>query len=115
MVTGQFIVELGFHPETPLDLVGEDTDYREIPTIQSSLEELMEQLEKAPVEEIFEKLQAAMDGIEKIVNSWELAESIHNLNEGLKDVRKLVKHIDEKAALLSSDLEETLGDARTLL
>ncbi len=115
MVTGQLIVSLDFYPDSPLDLVGDDPDYDEIPTIQSSLEELVEMLEKAPVEEIFEKLLSAMEGIEKVVNSGELYESIQTLNAGLKDIRKLVKNLDEKVSLASSDLDETLTDARTLL
>ncbi|MCP4686869.1 MAG: MCE family protein [Desulfobacterales bacterium] len=115
MVTGQLIVSLDFYPDSPLVLIGDDPDYREIPTIQSSLEELVELLEKAPVEEIFGKLLAAMEGIEKVVNSGELHDSIHTLNAGLKDVRKLVKNMDDKVSLLSSDLHKTLADAQALI
>lgn len=115
MVTGQLIVALDFYPDSPIDLIGDDPGFREIPTIQSSLEELVEQLEKAPVEEIFEKLLSTMEGIEKVVNSSDLHDSLRTMSVGFKDIRKLVKNIDDKVSRLSSSLDETMTDARKFL
>ncbi|MCP4690822.1 MAG: MCE family protein [Desulfobacterales bacterium] len=115
LVTGQLVVALDFYPDAPLVLIGEDPDHLEIPTIQSSFAELVEKLEKAPVEEIFEKLMSAMEGIEDIVNKRNVEQNLRALSESLEDIRKFRKKVDARLALFSSDMDETLGDARALL
>ena len=115
LVTGQLMVELDFHPDKPVKLVGGDTGYPEIPTIPSTLEELSKRVEKIPIEEIFNKLLLAVEGIEKVVNSPEVGETIHSLHEALEDIRKLVWNVDGQVGTLSSSVEKTLGDTRKLV
>lgn len=50
MVTGLLSVELDFHPDAPLDLVGTDTRYAEMPTIPSRMEEIERSLGAVAVE-----------------------------------------------------------------
>ena len=109
VVTGQLMVELDFHPDKPVKLVGADPEYMEIPTIQSNLEELVKQIEKAPVEKILNKLLSAVEGIEDIVNSKEVKESLATLDQTLKDIHKLVLNIDSRIEPLASGIDETVG------
>jgi paraquat-inducible protein B len=115
LVTGQLLVEMDFHPDKPVKLVGGDTDYAEIPTIPSPLEELSKKIEKIPIEEIFKKLLAAVEGIEGIVNSPEVQGTIRSLNQAMEDARKLVRNIDGQVSPLASSIEKTLGDTRKLV
>ena len=110
MVTGQLMVELDFHPDKPIKLVGADPEYMEIPTIQSSLEGLVKQIERAPIEEILNKLLSAVEGIESIVNSKEVKESIVTLDQTLKDIHKLVLNIDSRIEPLASGIDETMRE-----
>jgi paraquat-inducible protein B len=114
LVTGQLMVELDFHPDKPLTLVGGDTGYPEIPTIPSPLEELSKTIEEAPIKEIFKKLLAAVEGIEGIVNSPEIKETFRSLHLALEDVRKLVQNVDGQIGPLATSIEKTLGDTRKL-
>jgi paraquat-inducible protein B len=114
-LTAQLMVELDFHPDKPARLVGGDTEYPEIPTIPSPLKELSKRIQKVPIEEIFEKLLAAVEGIEEIVNSPEMKGTIASLNLAVGDLRGLVRNIDARIAPLASSLEKTLKDTRKLV
>jgi paraquat-inducible protein B len=115
LVTGQLTVELDFHPEKPIRLVGADTRYPEIPTIPSPLEELSKRIEEVPIEEIFKKLLAAVEGIEEIINSPEVKGIITSLNLAVEDLGGLVRNIDGQIAPLVSSIEKTLRDTRKLV
>ena len=108
LVTGQLMVELDFHPDKPVKLIGADPEYMEIPTIQSKLEELIKQIEKAPIEKIFNKLLSAVEGIEDIVNSREVKKALVSLDETLMNINKLVLNIDARIEPLASGIDETV-------
>jgi len=110
LVTGQLIVELDFHPDKPAKLVAGDSEYLEIPTIRSSMDDLVDQIQKAPIEDILNKVLSAVDGVEKAVNSREVKESINALEQTLKNLNKLIQNIDSRIEPLLSSVEETLMD-----
>ena len=110
MVTGQLIVELDYHRDTPVKLVARDSEYMEIPTIPSGMDDLIKQIEKAPIEDILNKVLSAVDGIEKAVNSKEVKESLSSLEQTLTNLNKLVLNIDSRIEPLVSTVEETVKD-----
>ena len=71
LVTGQLYVDLDFYHDKPLRMVGAEPGLPEIPTIASSLEELSKTVEKIPLEDLAQKLLAAIEGIDHFVNSPE--------------------------------------------
>ena len=123
-VTGQYQVALDFFPDKPVKFVGADPEYFEIPTVVSPLQELQKKVEKIPIDEIFQQVLVAVKGIEKVVNSPEIPETIHsineavkeikplaaNLGEAVKDVRKLVQNVDKQVGPLASSIEGTVND-----
>jgi paraquat-inducible protein B len=115
IVTGQMQVGLDFHPDKPAIFIGTEPEYPEIPSIQTPLQELAKKIEKLPIEEIFEKLSAAVGGIEEIVNSAEVKGIISSLNLAVADARKLVKDVDAHVAPLATGLGETIREARKLV
>ncbi|OPX35555.1 MAG: hypothetical protein B1H12_08750, partial [Desulfobacteraceae bacterium 4484_190.2] len=110
MVTGQLIVELDFHPDKPAKLVAGYSEYMQIPTIRSGMDDLVKQIEKAPIEEILNKVLSAVDGIEKAINSKEVKESLRFLEQTVKNLNKLVLNIDSRIDPLVSTVEETVKD-----
>jgi len=124
IVTGQLQIALDFYPDKPAKYVKADPDYFEIPTIQSPFQELTKKIEKIPIDEIFQKVLSAVEGIEKVVNSPEITETLHsinqaakeikpmasNLQETVKDVRKLVQNVDNRIGPLASSIEGTVND-----
>ena len=115
LVTGQLYVDLDFYPDKPLRLVGAEPGLPEIPTIASSLEELSKTVEKIPLEDLAQKLLAAIEGIERFVNSPELKETAVRLNATVKDANTLVRQVADQVNPLASRLDKTLAEAQKLL
>lgn len=122
LVTGQLMIELDFHPDKPARRVGLDFGCPEIPTIPTAFSELAQTLKKIPIEEIFEKLQSAIEGIEKVLTAPELMETIRSLNLAVQNANKLINHgdklvlnIDRQVAPLSRSFQDTANDAQVLV
>ena len=109
-MTGQMQVGLDFYPDKPAKFAEYriDTKTPEIPTIPTPMQELAKKIQNLPIDEIFEKLASALDGIDKLVKSPEIPEAIRSVNLALGDVRKLVNNVDGQVGPLASNLNETL-------
>lgn len=112
MLTGQLYIGIDFYPDKPIRLVGIEDRYPEIPTIPSTAEVLMATLEKLPIAEIADKLAKVAGGIDKLVSSPELADSIKNLDLALKDINVLVRNIDAEVKPTAANLRDTSTTAR---
>ncbi|HUI71575.1 MAG TPA: MlaD family protein [Spirochaetia bacterium] len=111
-VTGQLMVSIDFHPDTPIRLVGLETRYPEIPTIPSDLERLRTKFEELPLKEIADRLNETLAGIQRLVASGDLQESIGSLNHLLKNTDMLVKNLNSEVRPLVTDVKETADAAR---
>jgi paraquat-inducible protein B len=114
-VTGQLWIELGLHPEKPVKLVGAIKDVPEIPTISTTMEELQKTVENIPVKEIAAKLDNVITGIDRLVNSREMQQTVANLEKTTRDIDILVRHVDNQVMPLSSDVRSTLDAAKVTL
>jgi paraquat-inducible protein B len=114
LVSGKFLIELDFHPDSPLVLKHLNKEYIEIPTIPSTTSKLFRALDKLDIEAIQKKLEFAMEGIGKLTNNPDLAASISRLKETLGDARKLVKRVDRQVDPLANDARKTIKDIGTL-
>jgi paraquat-inducible protein B len=114
-ITGQLMIELDFHPGTPVNLKGLDKNYTEIPTIPSTTARLSKSLEKLNLNELQGYLQSALSGIDQLVNNEDLKQSLHLLRGILSDARQLVQHVDAKVDPLTDNIGGAIGDARKLL
>jgi paraquat-inducible protein B len=113
-VTGQLGVHLDLFPDKPLRLVGSELGYTEIPTIGSSLSEIAKTLQNIPVAEIAEKVSKTLDGIEKLVNSPDLAETIVALHQTVNAAHALLQNLDGQVKPLSTSAGLTLGEAKKM-
>ncbi len=106
LVTGQLIIELDFFPDLPTRLVGSDLPHMEIPTIPSSLEQIARTIEKIPVQQLFEKLVAAVDGIERTINAPEIKETLKAIQLTAQGTERLVTRADGVVAGADRMLEK---------
>lgn len=153
LVTGQVIIEFGFHPETAaVYRAPAGNQLHELPTIPSDLQVVMEKVEdlvgaveEMPIEDIVARLLSAIDGLDRLLNSEEVASivggldklinsadtqelsaslqgTLRNLDTTLADASGLLRNADAQVEPLVSNLESTLAevdltlaDARGLL
>ena len=121
-VTGQLMIELDWHPEVEAHLVGDDVGYPELPSMASDIDKLSQSLKKVPIDEIFARILATVDGADKLLNSNEIKAILSNLQIAtahadslITDADKFVQHLDDQVDPLSGKVQAATNDARKLL
>jgi paraquat-inducible protein B len=110
LVTGQLAVNLDFFPGTEAVYHGGYEGHDEYPTVPSEVEQLrgaaqkiIRQIQDVPFDDIADAIQATLEGMEKIVNSNELAGAIsgadrlmnsQDLQASLKGLRRALDSAD---------------------
>ena len=115
LVTGQLAIALDFHPDTPINLVGGDPKYLEIPTILSTMEALTDTIKELPLEELVDRILKLVENVDNVVNSPDLKGSISALHETLKSANKLVHKVNGEVGPLITSVEKTSGAAQAAL
>lgn len=102
LLTGQLFVNLEIHDDLPPPKTIEN--YNEllvIPSLPSPTEDIMKgvasivkKMDQLPLEEIGSDLQGTTAGINKLVNSSKLQNTVHTLNEILKDLKVTTKTLN---------------------
>lgn len=122
ILTGVRYIKLDFFPDSPLNLVGLNKDYYEIPSIMTTGEELNALLEKGlqtldeiPLVDIANQLHDTLEtanttlaGIEGIVNSPEVKETLTTFSQALKKLDHFIADLDEQLDPILEDRLDTL-------
>jgi paraquat-inducible protein B len=109
VVTGLLQVSLDFYPDTTLKVVGADQRYIEIPTIPTPLQMLAEKVESIPLDEILDRVNLAVNGIQKLVNSPEMQGMAGSIRQAAEDARGLIGRIDNQVDPMAKSLSGTAG------
>jgi paraquat-inducible protein B len=118
LLTGQLFIQIDFLPNTPANLVELNKSRwapQEIPTIPSPIEIIGQLLEDIPMDKVKGHILAAIEGIDRLVNSDELHQSITALHAALEEFRQLVANLDRQVEPVASNVNLTLNDARAAL
>lgn len=120
-VTGQLVVDMDMHPDTKAVFRGQNPPFPEIPSIPSGIQQVMQRVEaflsnvqqKVPLDQVVEDLLGAIRGIDRLVNSPDLAASLAGINK-LVNARETQ---DLPAALngAMTELQAATRDARALI
>jgi len=109
-ITGQLMIELDFHPGTPLNLKNINKEYAEIPTIPSAGEKLSQALGNLDLTGLEKHLESTLAGVDRIVNNPDLTASILALKGTLQDASKLLTRVEGQVDPLANDLKKTAKD-----
>jgi paraquat-inducible protein B len=109
-ITGQLLIEIDFHPGTPVSLKSLDPDYIEIPTIPSTTARLAQTFDKLDLDELKKNLESTLAGIDRFINSPEMNASLRSLNDMLQNATKLVARVDRQVDPLAADLKKSVSD-----
>lgn len=114
-VTGKLLVSLDFFPDTAAKFYGFEKKFKELPTVRSDLEAFARTLEEIPFQEMAQNLNQTIIGIEKIVTSPNLMDTVRQTRKTLHGIEQLTQNIDERSAVLSAGIDETLKQTRSLI
>jgi paraquat-inducible protein B len=115
IVTGKLQVALGSYPDRPAKLVGADHKYPEIPTIPMSVQEITKRIEQLPLEEIIKNIAAAVDGINRLVNSPEITKTIQSVSLAAEEAKGLIQNLKSQTTTLTSSIDGTVKDVQKLV
>jgi len=120
LVTGQLSVDLDFYPDKPAHFVKPeipelDIPYPEVPTIKTPLQEVAQTIQEFPLQEIAQDISRSLKGIDRLVNSPKLAESLDGVDEAVKELKGLAKSMNSQVNRLADDLDLIIKDTRTLI
>ncbi len=114
LLTGQLFVALDLHPDTPVNLVGADDRYPEMPTIPSTIEAitasltgLLDRFAALPIEELVADLRQAVEGANNILSSPETQQALKNLTDTLARAETLMQTLDTEVGPLVASLRST--------
>lgn len=91
LLTGLQQIEIGFFPDSDLVLYDRDTRYKELPTIESELEQLRAKLVDLPLDHIAERAIVALEGIDRLLASPELPAILANLDRATREIALAVE------------------------
>lgn len=115
ILTGQLRVEIGFFPETDVEYRGRDSDYPEIPAIPSPLEALRKALESFPIERIAASSVNIVEGLDRLINSPEVANILEDLHLAVVDARSMVQAYEKQAEPTGAVIRQATEDIRGLV
>jgi len=115
LVTGQLYVNFDMHPEAPMIISGETTDFPELPTIRSSLGELTKTFEDLPLRELSNKLISSAEGFERLVNSPGLHQGLAKFDSTMTQLNTLLHDLNSELLPLIRSFEQTLQETRGLV
>lgn len=118
LLTGQLFVQIDFFPDTQIQLVENQQrnwHYDEIPTIPTPIEKIGKLLERIPVDKVLDQVLATIKGLDGLVNSEDLHQSIAAMHLAIDDFRKLMANIDRQVEPVATNVNLTLDDTRTAL
>jgi len=110
-VTGQLLIALEFFPDKEPQFVGLSTEYSEIPSVPTPLEELQKTLEDLPLKEIVENLNSTLAGVERLVNSIDAKKTTRIIEAAVKDIQNLAQNVNEKVGPLADSIASAARSA----
>jgi len=119
LITGQLLVAVDMHPNAPPAKIDWEGVYPVLPTVPTAMEEittsltqLLNKLEKLPIEQIGYELRDTITGAKRLVNSPELQKSATALNETLNEAQKFVAALNKNVA---PELDEAVSNLNAAL
>jgi paraquat-inducible protein B len=121
IVTGQLAVQLGFHPDTPIRLVG-DGKVPEIPTVPTTMQEVAQtvtqaltEIRKLPIPQLIGQLVHSAEGLNTLIHSPEVKGLIQSLSVTAQVAERSVHSVGEQTGPVADRLKDTLEAATALL
>lgn len=120
-ITGQLSVRVDFRPDTEPVLRGFDPPYREIPTIPSDIQELLEKMQRwvsnvrdnVDVGAIANELEAMLRGLAELTNSSDVRATLSGLNAFVNDQE--TQAVGDSVVATLSELRLAIAEARVMI
>ncbi len=114
MVTGQLMVAFDFFPDKPARIARCTSEYPQLPTTLSGMREITTAIKKIPIEQIVADFLSALQGIERMVNSPETANSMAALHQAIEDLKSLIAGMNDRIEPLGDNIQTMVVEFRDM-
>ena len=122
MLTGQLYIAWDFFPEHPAYLTGLNPDLMEIPSVPMTIEEIelqiqqgLTSLNEVPLDDISRSLILTLQGIDSLIRSPKVYNSLDQLSLSLQESVKLMGSIEKQIDPVSGSMITTSGEIKRTL
>lgn len=122
LVTGLLFVGLDIVPDSGAKTLPIQGEYPQIPTLPSTLEqfsatltEVLKQIREVDFKKLGEGITKTVDGLQKIVNSPEIAETITELDQTLAAMRQAVEEVNRVIGPVATNIEDATKEATRVM
>ena len=115
LVTGQLYVNFDMLPNAPLVLTGYSSEYPELPTVSSSLEELTKTFQDLPLKDLADKLIRSAEGFEQIITSPSLHNALAKFDNTTSQINQLLTTLNEQLLPTVELLKDTLQQSQATI
>jgi paraquat-inducible protein B len=122
LLTGQLLVDLGFHPDAEAAKLSQNGTYPEIPSVPSEIDALttsvngvLTELAALPLAELVQELRATVQGANQLISSPQTGEFLQALKVTATELQALVQTVDQQLGPLMTQVQGTLASAETMV
>ncbi len=116
------LVQLDFHPGTPVRLVGDQSDIPELPTLPTALQQasqaaqdVLEKIRQLPLDQLFANVLGITQGLNSLVNAPEIFALVRSLASSSATIQQLVQRMDSHLTRILDDAGGTTTASRALV
>ncbi|MFP3983872.1 MAG: MlaD family protein [Desulfurivibrionaceae bacterium] len=114
LVTGQLYIDLDFYPELETRFTGTESDYIEIPTLPSKMEQLTTALANLELESLINRAVDALDNLNSFLTSDNTRKLVSNFSKTFEHLDNLIVNTDRNLPLIVEDLRTLTDDFNRL-
>jgi paraquat-inducible protein B len=122
LLTGQLLVDLGFHPDAEAAKLSQNGTYPEIPSVPSEIDALttsvngvLTELAALPLAELVQELRSTVQGANQLISSPQTGEFLEALKVTATELQALVQTVDQQLGPLMTQVQGTLASAETMV
>jgi paraquat-inducible protein B len=122
LLTGELLVDLDFHPDSPPAQLDRSGVYPEIPAVPAQLEALtasvttvLDKLAALPLPALVDDLRRTIQGIDAVVASPDVQRAVAALNQSAVRLEALLGTLDQRVGPLFVQAQSTLAAADGLV
>jgi len=122
LLTGQMLVDLGFHPNAAPAKLGHTGEYPEIPSVPSEIDALtasasgiLTELAALPLTELVQDLRSTVQNVDALVSSPHTTETLEALKVTATELQTVVQTMDQQLGPLLTQAQGTLASADAMV
>lgn len=122
LLTGQLLVDLGFHPNVEAAKLSRDGEYPEIPSVPSeidalttSVHDVLGELKSLPLAELVQDLRATVQSVDQLISSPQTTETLDALKLTAAELQALARTIDQQIGPFMIQARGALASAEAMV